>query len=210
MSYFGVITGDIVASRQVKQEQYDTLLYTLKQTLAFLSDYDGARYDVFRGDSFQIIFPQPQDAIEAAILIRLALKTKGGFEVRQSVGLGTIDQQRNDLSSSTGQAFNLSGLGLDLLKNQQLAVFSDNEKFQRHFELLTRFLDSTLSGLTSTQALVLYEYLTVDDRSHQAIANNLNKSRVNTTKILNSANYQLIDSYIQQYRTLTLECFNNG
>lgn len=204
-----VITGDLIKSRKIAAEDFDEIRYRLEQVLTYLADKYGAEYDVYRGDSFQVIFPSMDYSIKSALLIRLALKsvqTSGQkFDARTSIGLGTVGTQRTKLRSSTGEAFNLSGIGLDQLKGQNIGVFTNSKEFQTRIDLLIKFVDAKIGDLTQVQIQALYEYLVDKNNSHDAIAKRLNKSRVNTTKLLNMANYQLFDEFIDLFESLKSE-----
>ena len=208
-----VITGDLIKSRKIAAQDFDVIRYRLEQVLTFLSDKYGAEYDVYRGDSFQIIFPSMDHSITSALLIRLALKsvkTSGQkFDARISIGLGTVEAQRTKLRSSTGEAFNLSGIGLDKLKGQNIGVFTNSVEFQRRIGLLVKFVDAKIDNLTQVQIQALYEYLIDENNSHDEIAKRLNKSRVNTTKLLNMASYQLFDEFIDTFETLKSELIHD-
>lgn len=204
-----VITGDLIKSRKIAAEDFDVIRYRLEQVLTYLTDKYNAEYDVYRGDSFQIIFPSMNSAIISALLIRLALKsvkTSGQqFDARISIGLGTVDTQRTKLRSSTGEALSLSGIGLDKLKGQNIGVFTNSKEFQSRISLLIKFVDAKIDNLTQVQIQALYEYLVDENNNHDEIAKRLNKSRVNTTKLLNMASYQLFDEFIDTFETLKSE-----
>jgi len=204
-----VITGDLIKSRKIPAQDFDVLRFNLEQVLTYLAERYGAEYDVYRGDSFQIIFPSMDNSIKSALLIRLALRSVQTFgqkfDARVSIGLGTVDTQRTKLRSSTGEAFNLSGIGLDQLKGEKLGVFTHSEEFQTRISLLVKFVDAKIEKLTQVQIQALYEYLIDEDNNHDAVAKRLNKSRVNTTKLLNMANYQLFAEFIDLFECLKSE-----
>lgn len=208
-----VITGDLIKSRKIAAQDFDVIRYRLEQVLTYLSDKYNAEYDVYRGDSFQIIFPSMDYSIKSALLIRLALKsvqTSGQkCDARISIGLGTVDTQRTKLRSSTGEAFNLSGIGLDKLKGQNIGVFTNSKTFQNSIDLLIKFVDAKIDNLTQVQTQALYEYLVDENNNHDEIAKRLNKSRVNTTKLLNMASYQLFDEFIDTFETLKSELIHD-
>lgn len=208
-----VITGDLIKSRKIEVQNFDVIRYRLEQVLTYLNDKYGAEYDVYRGDSFQVIFPSMDYSIRSALLIRLALKSAQAsgqkFDARISIGLGTVDTQRTKLRSSTGEAFNLSGIGLDKLKGQNIGVFTNSKEFQNSICLLIKFVDAKIDNLTQVQIQALYEYLVDENNNHDEIAKRLNKSRVNTTKLLNMASYQLFDEFIDLFETLKSELIHD-
>jgi hypothetical protein len=204
-----VITGDLIKSRKIAVQDFDVIRFHLEQILTYLAEKYDAEYDVYRGDSFQIIFPNMDYSMKSALLIRLALKsvqTLGQkFDARVSIGIGSVDTQRTKLRSSTGEAFNLSGMGLDQLKGQKLGIFTNSDKFQMRIALLVKFVDAKIENLTQVQTQALYEYLIDKNNNHDDIAKRLNKSRVNTTKLLNMANYQLFSEFIDLFESLKSE-----
>jgi hypothetical protein len=204
-----VITGDLIKSRKIAAQDFDVFRFHLEQILTYLTEKYDAEYDVYRGDSFQIIFPSMDYSIKSALLIRLALKSaqtkEQKFDARVSIGIGSVDTQRTKLRSSTGEAFNLSGIGLDQLKGQKLGVFTNSDEFQVRIDLLMKFVDAKIENLTQIQIQALYEYLVDENNNHDEIAKRLNKSRVNTTKLLNMANYQLFSEFIDLFESLKSE-----
>jgi len=195
-----VITGDIIGSRKVENESYDNLLYTLETTLQLVaSKFGKVKYDIYRGDSFQVIIPEIQSAIKIALLIRLALKSEDkSFDARLSIGIGEYDLNRSYVKRSTGEAYILSGTGIDKLKNQNFVIYTNNPKFQARISLLTKFVDSTLTELTQKQSEVMYKYFTSasTEKAHDLIAESMGTTRENITQILNKGKYRLLEEYI--------------
>ena len=171
------------------------MLYELEQSLRSVSQ-GKKNWSIYRGDAFQLQVDDPKQLFKQAILIYLYLKSSG-YEVRQSMALGEIDNSRSDIKTATGSAFTLSGQGLDKIANQR---FVFNTQSQLHNESLTlnlAFVDVLLTKITQKQANALYVYLTSSDNNHAAIAKELKTSRENITKLLNLAHYQLIERFIE-------------
>ncbi|WP_434360460.1 hypothetical protein NF212_08020 [Parasalinivibrio latis] len=210
MAIKAVLTGDIVRSRTLTPDDFTQVLSTLDSACKVIQKQSDATYEIFRGDAFQILFPNPEDSISAAITIRLALRASltSTPDARISIGLGEIDPPAATLGRSSGEAFILSGHHLDTMAAETLVVSSPSPAFQRDTSLLTRFADRLLSQTTNRQANALYHYLTDEDNSHQAIASLLRTSRVNVTKLLNQAEYQLISDYLDDIRQRIREGFS--
>jgi len=207
-----VITGDIVDSQKIAPENYEKMITILEDVLTKLVKQVDARFDMYRGDAFQIIFHHPADAIASALKIRLALITSElHIDARQcigigiGIGIGSSMHIGNDIKTSSGEAFVLSGTGLDKLKNDHLSIKSNNLGFQEQIELLTKFLDAHISGLTRIQAETLQAYLDSTTKSHQEIADSLGKERSNITKRLNVSHYQLVEEYIRHFKKCVKE-----
>lgn len=196
-TFAAVLTGDIVKSRGIATEHYDQLFYTLKQTLHRLTEPVAGKFDIYRGDAFQAIFAEPAKAFHAALVLRLALRTANpSFDARQCIGLGDVAVLRQDVRSSMGEAFVLSGTGLDQMKGTYLSVRSQQHALQDRLELVTRFMDAHLSQLSTAQSEVLMHYLLAEDKSHQAVAASAGKNRNNVTRLLNASRYHLVVDYL--------------
>ncbi|WP_413282597.1 hypothetical protein [Vibrio sp. MA40-2] len=201
-----VITGDIVDSQKIAPEDYEKMLTILKTVLTKLVEQVDARFDMYRGDAFQIVFFEPADAVLSALKIRLALKTSElRIDARQCIGIGRAMHIGNDIKTSTGEAFVLSGTGLDKLKSNHLTIQSNNSAFQDKTYLLTKFLDAHISGLTTIQTEALWSYFDLTTKTHEDIATALGKKRTNITKLLNASHYQLIEEYIRHFEKCVKE-----
>jgi hypothetical protein len=197
-----VITGDIANSQHLSDEDLKHVLAVLTTTLKEQTATYHGEYDVFRGDAFQALIPTPQNAMQIAICIRLALKAcTPSTDVRISVGLGEVSVTEGRVKTGSGEAFVRSGRALDTLKAQYLVFTSDDEAFNKHAGLLTAFLDSHITALTQTQSETLLAYICAKDKAHEQIANTLGKTRSNVTRILNASGYHLVSEYIDYMAT---------
>ncbi|MDU0354910.1 MarR family winged helix-turn-helix transcriptional regulator [Paraglaciecola aquimarina] len=205
-----VLTGDIVGSQKIAPQYYDTMLQTIETTFSWFATKTEINFDLFRGDAFQAVFTTPSMSISSAIILRLALKIcQPSFSARQSIGIGTATALRAKTKISTGEAFLLSGTGLDQIKGNLLTIHTSQANFQTKIGLLTKFLDNHLADLTTTQSEVLLCYLRSEDKSHDAIAKTLNKTRSNVTRLLNACRYQLIVDYIRHFENCLAEEFTD-
>ena len=194
-----VITGDLVGSSKLSGEIFSQVILNLERLLkSFRARYDAA-FDIFRGDSFQLVVAPPL-AARLATLIDLSLRSgEPAVAVRQCIGIGKGDAPGQNVKTATGEAYALSGHGLDKLKGRGLTIASADKAFTEHCELLTRFFDSHLDRLTSTQAQVVLAYLMADNKSHEHLARVLDKKRSNVTRILNTSQYHLITDYLAHF-----------
>jgi hypothetical protein len=204
-----VLTGDIVNSQKITGADYDLMLANLKDILAQLQQGLPMDYDIYRGDAFQLILSQPETAMYVAIVIHLSLRSHlPPVDVRQCIGLGEVTTRRESVKQSTGEAFTLSGQGLDNIKGRGICIASSNADFQMKMTLLTRFFDHHLASLTRIQSEVLLCYLLATDKSHENLAKRLNKKRSNVTRILNASQYQLVVAYLDFYTQQVKMDFN--
>ncbi|ASM54590.1 MULTISPECIES: hypothetical protein [Pseudoalteromonas] len=191
----GVISGDIIKSQTIPQQQYDAMLYQLEQSLRSITT-QRTHWNIYRGDAFQLQLNNPEQLFKTAILVYLHLKASG-YELRQSMALGKIDNPRSDIKTATGSAFTLSGQGLDKIANQRFIINIAEQQLDESLSLNLAFVDVLLTKITLKQANALYVYLTKADNSHAAVAKELKTSRENVTKLLNLAHYQLIERFIK-------------
>ena len=195
--FVGVLTGDITNSQSYSDDDINNILATLKlHLLRYAKQHDG-HFDIYRGDAFQLAISKPQYSMHIALGLRLALKAyTPSVDVRISVGVGEGHFRPTEVKTGTGEAFVLSGRGLDTIKPYHLAFFSSNTLLESSVQLLTRFADNHVSGLTQTQSETLLAYLEALDKSHENIAAILNKTRSNVSRILNASNYKLVAEYL--------------
>jgi hypothetical protein len=128
-----VLTGDIVNSSKIP----DAGVSLMKSLNKFLNqqkkNYPDIKFEIYRGDAFQIVLFQPELAIKLAILIRTFVISSSPtptqrYDVRISIGLGTADKLDNKVTLSNGQAFIFSGHGLDKIKIKERLVFKSGDE----------------------------------------------------------------------------------
>jgi hypothetical protein len=182
-----VITGDIVGSREIDSPNRQGLYGDLKQYLSLLKKEKWVtNFEMFRGDSFQCVLERIENVLRASLLIKAFIKsyvpnegeqknlkqstgdritTKGYFagkqDIRLSIGIGQVDfYNKNNLAQSDGEAFRLSGEGLDKIKKgaYTMIVTTNKEAFNNEIEPSILLLDAVLQKWTNNQAeSVLYK-----------------------------------------------------
>lgn len=83
--------------------------------------------DTFRHDSWQLLLRNPELAFRAAVFLRVSLRvlSEGSdkYDTRVSIGVGGVESvSKGRISDSRGEAFALSGKGLDGMKKQGLVL----------------------------------------------------------------------------------------
>lgn len=198
MKMQAVITGDLVGSSQLMPAKLQQVLAQLESALAGYCQSQNDSYQLFRGDSFQLTLTDPRRS--SLILLRLRWLLIALSEPNQPVdarlALGLAKTPANyDSKYLNTEAHILSGRGLDTLKNERIKWFCSDEEFCVKSELLTRFADNRITALTATQANALLHFSINSEMTHQALADILGSSRVNATRLLNSADYNLLLDY---------------
>lgn len=198
-----VITGDIVHSRRLSQAQLKTALETIRQQVSRVNNDGKVTIEFFRGDSFQITLLNPRAMANLVVLIYCALRQVGcRATLSLAVGQGEL---KNELAGAYGEAFELSGLGLDATKRGEISFDSSNNLLKHSFKVSTQFLSFLLDSLTIKQAQVLELFVSENFPEHQYIAEKLKTSRQNITAHLNKSGADLVKAYIVHYHQLVKE-----
>ncbi|SBS33322.1 hypothetical protein MSP8886_02717 [Marinomonas spartinae] len=195
LSTGGVVTGDIVNSSALSDAEHQACLQQIEQTITVLQETFHAQGDVFRGDEFQVFVPSPKEALRCAVLLRLTLmKTVKGTDARVSVGIGGYKQIESELrKTAKGEAFQLSGRALKNMKEERLKIsFPTAHNISPSDELLVRYLDSILTGLSEKQAEVLFPRLLYPDLTQDALSDKTGIHRRSLASRLQRANATLI------------------
>lgn len=198
-STVAIITGDLIKSQSNSPDEYRHLVRTLEIGIKEVNQRVSIKYELFRGDSFQLEVSEYSRVVEVAILLRLFLKSKhakGEWDARLGIGIGSNTISTHSIGTSTGDAHRHSGSAFDTIKSERLAFSTKNKELNEVLNLTGRFANNLLVQMTQTQAKFLSYYLWFSPTTHNMLAKQLETSRVNTTQVLNSANYKLIEDYI--------------
>ena len=164
--YYAVLTGDVVGSRRLIAGDRQHLLTALTQAGQALQNAFPQAIpftpEIFRGDSWQFVSTDPAGSLRHGLYFRARVKAgmrSSRVDTRFSLAIGAIDfLPPEGPAAGAGQAFNLSGQGLD--------------EMDRHFHLSLRFpseFDAAVS--TALQAVGrLIDRLAQDWTDRQALA----------------------------------------
>jgi hypothetical protein len=207
MEIKAVITGDIVRSELIALDKRDLLIQVLHQIVENLQDKSPMRMELFRGDSFQIVVDSPEMSLKIASMMRAGLKSntpkgsKTEWDARISIGIGTIDYRGNSIVTSDGEAFKLSGRGLDTMEKNRLAVNTCWQDVNEELDAGLAFVDDLITGWSVNQANAVY--LSVGRGLSQAnIASAIAKSQQNVSKTLTSAKESLLVRFSDRFETI--------
>jgi hypothetical protein len=201
MAIKAVLTGDLINS----QTAQDTMAYVnaLESVLKQLKAPFNIKADTFRGDGFQVIPKHPAHALRCAIALRAGLiaasPAKERWDARVAIGIGEAETKQH-----YGEAFVLSGQGLDNMKRSSLAFFCSNEELRARIELPTEFVAAIIDKWTAVEAKTYYIQL-LKGLDQQDTAKALKKSRVTVNKALQRAQSRLVDRYLETSETWITE-----
>lgn len=192
MTLKAVLTGDLMHSQAVSDTQ--AYLDGLQTVLTALDKHFTLDIDTYRGDGFQVVPRQVDQAFDCALAIRAGLIAASPpgerWDARIAIGIGLSAAGRG-----YGEAFVLSGQGLDGMKKLSLAVFSHDQAFLRCTALVTEFVAAIVDKWTVVEAQACYAHL-LGAGDQQSIAEKLGKSRVAINKALQRGQARLLDRYL--------------
>lgn len=205
-----VLSGDIIRSTELSHEMYEDLLYTLQNQLTLIRSLNSKnKFEVNRGDSFQVLVQDAENAATYALLLRTGLRSRSkNYDCRISIAVGEDVSIRHTVGSSTGDAFTLSGRALDTMTSDNLRVTTLLQPFNENFELLTKYLDYHISEMTERQCSIIYlELKNKQSLTQNEIAKLLGVNRVSVNRSINTAKLKLITEYTQFFSKKVKEFF---
>lgn len=207
MKIGAIITGDIVDSTKLSLAGRKIMLGELQSLPEILSTVEKIKFEIFRGDSFQIGIPDAKKSLKAALVVRAFLRSrrmgdsKMLLDARLALGIGTLDYEADTLSTSDGEAYRLSGRLLDNMNKSRLEISTPWSSVNEELKLSTAFADDIISAWTQNQSkIVLMSLLT--SQTHYEIARVLGVSRQMVDKSLRASKEELIDAYIKRFEEL--------
>lgn len=210
MKNIAVLTGDIIGSRKVVNTT--KLIASLKQVFTDIESETKIKFkeEIFRGDSFQIVLSDSENALLLAVLIRVGLRAKTVvdsktssipihklWDARIAIGIGE-GSVKTKIIESNGEAFQLSGLEFDKLKkaHEKLNILTVWEDSNEHFNVIVKLLDVIIDKWTKLTSEVVYEYL-LTGSTQSEMAKILKVSQPAIHKRLSIANIDVIEKSIK-------------
>ena len=196
-----IITGDTINSKETLPQAW---LDTLKLALNNFGN-NPKQWEIYRGDSFQLEVPI-QDALQAAFLIKAAIKQHKNLDVRLAIGIGEKTFSTPKITESNGSAFVNSGECFETLKKTTLAIKSPYKSFDDQINIMLELAQLTTNYWTSTSANLVKTALEHPQLNQKALAEKLNKTQGNISQGLKRAGYdelsKLLDYYKNQIQAL--------
>jgi len=219
---YAVLTGDLIGSSRFRIQQREEVLSHLKESFKEISpDIIASPFVIFRGDSFQGVLSRPDEALNAALIIRASLlsKFKGKrtrLDARIAIGIGTIDYLPPDQAGEgDGEAFRNSGLELDKMKKSEQNLIIRTPWTEINEELRTEcaLFDALIQRLTKEQAeaiayqLPKREFLAQDqviikEITQQIIAEILNISQPALSQRLKTGGYWAVQAFSERFKMI--------
>ena len=164
MKNYAVLTGDIINFTQLNNNDRQLLI---EETGRLIKSWVKTPEDaeVFRGDSYQLIFDDIETALKRCVQLICWFKKQSGYKdhlllsTRISVGIGEVAYKGKSVLDSDGEAFHQSGRSFDRMsKEDLLAIASNNEETNKQIAIILIFINPILSQWTVGQAEAIYLY----------------------------------------------------
>jgi len=161
---YAVLTGYIVASSQRSPEGQRLLpevVYGVsREVKEHFEEAFHSEIDVFRGDSWQMVIIQPKDALRIGCFLRSRIQSEPSYrhlDSRISIGIGAIDYlPEKNVSTGNGQAFRLSGEGLESLPGHSRMSLNFPNQHQavlpQALNVIVQLMDLQMQRWTGKQA----------------------------------------------------------
>lgn len=209
-----VLTGDIIDSTKYSKEDLNIILNTINKEFSEFSKKYKADFKLFKGDSFQGVVLEPNQALELALLLKtsigsIKLESVKLPDFRMAIGVGTIDLERVSILESNGEAFQFSGRTLETMKGDypRLLLKTANEQINDEFDVHFSFLDSISSKWSRESAEVLYFLLQNFKEREIAAELGISQSAINQRK--KAAHWDSVSMLLKRYQSVITD-FNNG
>lgn len=204
MRKIGVITGDIVDSTKIPLEMRPQLSKNLLLITSKIESFYKVQTKFYRGDSVQMIVDDPIDTLAVSFLMRSGVmsitprREKPLWDIRVSASVGDWELDDLDFAMSDGEAFRLSGRGLDNMKKNRIVFSSPWDSVNAEMAVCTAFFDVLASRWTKSQAQTVFEHI-LNPGSRSRLADTLDKSMQSVSRTLNTAGYVPIDLSIARF-----------
>lgn len=194
-----ILTGDIIGSR--KALHTEEWLLPLKALLETFGETP-ASWEVYRGDSFQLEIPNPEAALEAALLLKATIKQQKNMDVRIGIGIGEKSYSTERITESNGPAFERSGDCFEQLKQQKrsLAIATGSPETDEELNTLLHLGLALIDRWRPGAAQLIAAALQHPDLSQQGIASLLDIRQSTVSNGLKSAHFSLIQELDLLYR----------
>ena len=212
---YAVLTGDIVKSSRLSPRQLESVRSWLTGAVSVVRRWQQGlvkdKPDFFRGDAWQLLLTDPGRALRVGVYLRAAVLANGLADTRVSIGLGRVDTvSPRRISLSVGQAFTLSGHGLDNMTQYSRMTIEIPElagPLSGWLPVVGHLCDSLMGQWTQRQAEVVCVALDPSEPDQDKIAKALKPpiSKQAVAKALNGANWYAIREAVRLFETTPWE-----
>lgn len=212
---YATISADIVSSTSLPVRSLIELKESVKDVLGLLERrFEGFWGRIVRGDTIECVMNRPEDAFEAAIILKCRIKSfrpscDGNYSrfskygLRLAIGIGGMNIVNRELDMLDGEAIYRSGRLLDSLVGRSkylMAISMGNNRFQEPLNIMLSLINHMLNNATSRRCLTLYERLFSSSSNETSERMGITISGVN--QALNELGWSSIEQAILYYRKI--------
>jgi hypothetical protein len=202
-----VITGDIANSTSIDPDKRAELIERVR-TLIKSWVAKPAFAEIFRGDSFQLLFDDIAEALKRSIQIRCWLKSypdgaeNEALDARLSIGVGDVAYFGKSVLDADGEAFHLSGRAFDEMKATQnyFQLSTNDPKLNEQLYIILNLANITISQWTKNQAQVIF--LLLEGRTQQEMADELKIAQSAVNNRIKLSRWKEIDKTMRYIASL--------
>ncbi|HTK22275.1 MAG TPA: SatD family protein [Mucilaginibacter sp.] len=204
---YSVVTGDIANSTSIAADKRVELIERISALIKSWVTKPGDA-EIFRGDSFQLIFTDVTEALKRSIQIRCWLKSyKDGAEgepldARLSIGIGDVAYFGKSVLDADGEAFHLSGRAFDEMKSTQnfLQVTTNNQPLNEQLNIILNLANIIITQWTKNQAEVIF--LLLEGKTQQEMADELKVAQSAVNNRIKLSRWKEIDKTMRYIASL--------
>jgi predicted DNA-binding protein YlxM (UPF0122 family) len=214
---YAVLTGDLIGSSRFRVEEREIVISNLKDSFKMISpDSITSPFVIFRGDSFQGVLSIPDEALNAALIIRSSLLSRfkgkrSRLDARIAIGIGTIDYlPGNQVGEGDGEAYRNSGPELDKMKKREpnLIIKTPWAGINEELRIECSLLDALIQRLTKEQAEVILYHIT-KGVTQEEIAKILGISQPAVFQRLKTGGYWAVQAFMEHFEVIIHEKAGN-
>jgi hypothetical protein len=206
---YGVITGDISNFTSIPVDKKEDLITKTGQLIKSWVSRPGYA-EIFRGDSFQLLFDNVSETLKRSIQIRCWFKQNMNeqndtLDARISIGFGAIDYFGKSILDADGEAFHLSGRAFDDMKNTHdyFQVLTNDNKLNDQLKVILNLANIIISQWTKNQAEVIF--LLLEGKTQQEMADDLKIAQSAVNNRIKLARWKEIDKTMRYIASLIQE-----
>jgi hypothetical protein len=196
-----VITGDIIQSTSLGQQERTNMLVTLEKVIAdgkeFFPDWNA---EIFQGDSFQGSTLKGVKSSLGYSIACIAQFREQGFGIRIAIGIGEISFTAATIGTSNGSAFVQSGRTLEELKKRNgsyIGIKTGDADLDEEFEVHCTILDFLLARCTVPQSQALI--LAINGFTQVEIAERLHIAQPTVQQRLKAGGWPVFKAILQRF-----------
>lgn len=199
-----VITGDITGFTKVPSDHRKKLVQSIQNLIT--SWVNAKQAQIFRGDSFQILFSDAPEALRRSIQLRCWFKKNPVSEnkmldARMAIGVGQVAYHGKSVLDSDGEAFHISGRSFDVLDaDEYIKIVTPDAVLNDQLNVICKLMDIIISGWTSNQAEVIF--LVLEEKTQQQIADELQVAQSAINNRIKLAKWKEIEKAVRYISAL--------